>query len=76
MSSLHEDTKPRVLREAEDVDEAVLASIPDCLEWFQERRTLPTEDFIDRLSDTYGYHADPPWELDNYDSPAARKIGS
>jgi hypothetical protein len=66
-----ETRQTRTLREEEDVTEEVLAAIPDALEWFEDRRSLPTEEFIDRFSDTYGY---PEWELDNYDSPAARKV--
>ena len=67
----HATVNPRVLVEADDVTDEVLAQIPDCLEWYSDRRTVPAEDFIDKFSDTYGY---PEWELDNYDSPAARKI--
>lgn len=66
----------RLLEEAGDVDEEILAAIENCLDWFPEGEPMPTEEFIDRLCKTYGSPSfdKPGFDLDQYDNPAARKI--
>jgi hypothetical protein len=66
-----------VLETAEQADELVSDDdIQDTLEgWFGERRTVPEEDFIDRLVKDHGSaYAATPFEIENYDSPAARRL--
>jgi hypothetical protein len=59
---------------ADQVDDAMIEDVLSCLDFFWDQKGLGTEEFIDKLSDTYGLGSTPPWELDSYDSPAARKI--
>lgn len=71
-----EATSWRVLREAEDVTPDVEALVRECVDWFEDEPTMGTQEFIDRLCKTYGgagYSPDD-FDLDNYDSPAARRI--
>lgn len=71
--SLLEPEAIRPIREADEVTDEMLALVGDCLDgWFDDDEPLSTEDFVDRFSDTY--LVDFNVELDNYDSPAARKI--
>jgi hypothetical protein len=60
----------RALVTAEDVTEGVLACVRDCVDWFDDSPTMPTEEFIDRLCVSYGSDFD----LESYDNEAARKI--
>jgi len=60
-----------ILREAEDVTKAILESVRECVEWFDDEPTMVTEDFIDRLCDSYGGDD---FDIENYDNPAVRKI--
>jgi hypothetical protein len=61
----------RNLVSIEDADEFVTdLMLDETLDWFEDDRGVPTEEFIDRLCTTY---ADA-WDIDNYDSPAARRI--
>lgn len=58
---------------AEDVTDEMLSDVADCLDgWFDIDEPLAVEEFVDRFSDTYLVPRGV--ELDNYDSPAARKI--
>lgn len=61
----------RILREADDEQ-----AIEETLDWFPEGEPMPTEEFIDRLCKDNGGNGDGPddWDIDSYDSPAARKI--
>ena len=58
-------------------EEAFLDRIADCVDgWFGERKTIPTEDFLDRFiraNQGDGYGPDD-WDLDRYDSPVAKAI--
>ena len=66
-----------LLEEAEEADSLVTDDdIQDTLEgWFGDRRTVPEEDFIDRLvKDHGGSYARTPFEIENYDSPASRRL--
>jgi hypothetical protein len=64
-----------VLQTAEQADEYVTDQyIEETLGWFEDKRGVPTEDFIDRLCDEQGAYADQPYDLDNYDNDAARRI--
>ena len=67
---MRERPQLRVLHEAADVDDEVLASVVDCLDFFDDRRLLPVEEFIDCLCNTY---ADG-WDIESYDCPAVGKI--
>lgn len=58
-----------ILFAADDVTNEILASVEDCVDWFEEG-PMPTEEFIDRLCQSYGDG----WDIEAYDSPAVRKI--
>lgn len=65
----------REIRSAADVDEAMLADAGEVFDgWWANESRIDWEAFIDRLSDHYGAHAQPPYEFLDYDSPAVRKI--
>lgn len=59
-----------VLVSAEDVTPEIEAAIIETLGWFEDEARLSTQEFIDRLCDTY---ADT-WDIESYDNPAVRKI--
>jgi hypothetical protein len=59
----------RLLITAADITPEIERSIEDCLDWF-EGEPLRTEEFIDRLCDSYGTDFD----IESYDNGAARKI--
>lgn len=63
----------RLLVEASDVTAEVEKDIEDCVEWYDGSPTMPLQDFIDRLCNTYGGED---YDLENYDNPAARRIMS
>jgi hypothetical protein len=67
-----------VLETAEQADKLVSdETIQDALEgWFGDRRTVPEEEFIDCISDRYGTPnlGETGFEIQQYDSPAARRI--
>jgi hypothetical protein len=72
-----EGTTYLYLETAEQADELVSDDdIQDTLEsWFGERRTVPEEDFIDRLvKDHGGARSSMPFEIESYDSPASRRL--
>lgn len=58
------------LHRAEDVTEEMLASVDDCLDFFEGER-LSTVEFIDRFATIY---LPKRWDIEEYDSPASRKI--
>lgn len=60
----------RILETEADVTDDILASVDECVDWFDDERTMPTEEFIDRLCDSYGAG----WDIESYDNPAVRKI--
>lgn len=66
----------KLLVEEEDVTDEILEHALDCLDWFQDRKGLSTQDFIDRLAQSYGGSGYDPdnWDIDSYDNPAVRKI--
>lgn len=64
-------TDRRILIEADDVTPDILAHVEDCLGFFEGERGLNTEEFIDRLCNTYGGDD---FDIENYDNPAVRKI--
>lgn len=51
-------------------------AVEDTLDWFTDRRGVPSQEFIDRfVRDHGGSGYDPSdWDLDSYDSPVARAI--
>lgn len=61
----------RVLETEADVTDAILALVDECVDWFDNEPTMPTEAFIDRLCATYGAIT---WDIESYDNPAVRKI--
>jgi hypothetical protein len=62
----------RPLDDAADVTEQMLEDVADCLDgWFPDDEPLPAEDFIDKFTEDY---LNPEWEINQYDSPAARKL--
>jgi len=66
-----------VMETAEQADEMISDDdIQDTLEgWFGDRRTVPEEEFIDRLvKDHGGSYSKTPFEIEEYDSPAARRL--
>lgn len=65
------DTAPRILFEASDVTPEIESAIEDCLDWFTDQARLNTEEFIDRLCDSYGGDT---WDIENYHTPAVRRI--
>lgn len=58
-----------ILTEADQIDDAIVAAIEDCLDWF-EGEPLRTQEFIDRLCQSY---ADG-WDIESYDNAATRLI--
>lgn len=66
----------RVLVTEEDVTPEIEAFVEETVDWFDDERTMPTEEFIDRLCKTYGGdgRGEADFDLDQYDNPAARKI--
>jgi hypothetical protein len=61
----------KLLQTADDVTPEIEKCIEECLDWFDNEARLSTEDFIDRLCNTYGGED---FDLDSYDNEAARKI--
>jgi hypothetical protein len=47
--------------------------IVSALGWFEEKKGVPAQDFIDKLAKHGGY-ADTPWDIDSYDNEAARRL--
>lgn len=70
------DRSWRVLREAEDVTPEIEEFVRQTVDWFDDEPTMGTQEFIDRLCKTYGGSGESvdDFDLDNYDSPAARRI--
>jgi len=68
-----DDAAIRIIAAADEVTPEMLAQVEDCLEWFDLEEPLPTEDFVDRLCNTYLIR-DFGVELGDYDSPATRKF--
>jgi hypothetical protein len=60
----------RVLEIEADVTPDILASVEECVDWFDDERTMPTEAFVDRLCSAYSNG----WDIESYDNPAVRKI--
>ena len=61
----------------EQADELVSDdNITDTLEgWFGDRRTVPEEDFIDRIVRDHGSeYATTPFEIERYDNPASKRL--
>jgi hypothetical protein len=59
-----------VLETEADVTADILAAVEECVDWFDEERSMPVEAFIDRLCDAYGAG----WDIESYDNAAVRKI--
>jgi hypothetical protein len=59
-----------VLAAAEDVTPEIIALIPDCVDWFDDEATMPTEAFIDRFANSYACS----WDIESYDNEAVRLI--
>lgn len=60
-----------ILVTEDDVTPEIEKHIESAVEWFNDERSMPTEDFIDRLCKTYGGSE---YDLESYDNDAARKI--
>lgn len=60
----------KILKTEADVGPDVLASVDEAVDWFADERAMPTEEFIDRLCKSYGTD----WDIEDYDTPAVRKI--
>lgn len=61
----------KVLLTAKDVTPEIERCIESAVEWFDDESTMPAEDFIDRLCNSYGGDD---FDLESYDNEAARKI--
>jgi len=66
----------RILETEDDVTPEMEKEIEECLDYFHDRRTLPTEEFIDTFCKGWGGSGYSPtdWDLDSYINPAAKKI--
>ena len=66
----------KILKSADDVTPEIEQHVVSCVEWFEDSPTMGVTEFIDRLCKTYGGsgYDDGDYDLDSYDSPAARKI--
>lgn len=60
----------KVLETEDDVTPTILASVEDCVDWFDDEPTMPLEEFLDRLCGTYANG----WDIESLDNPAVRKI--
>lgn len=70
------ERKWRILHDADDVTPEIEAHIRDCVDWFDGEPTMGQQEFIDRLCKSYGGSGEnqDDFDLDSYDSPAARRI--
>ena len=77
---MNDETRYKILVEADDVTAEVEADVIACVDWFDSSPTMGVEEFIDQLCKTYGAQRDigadewVGWDITNYDCPAARKI--
>jgi len=73
---MNEERSWKILQEADDVTPQIEADLESCVDWFVDEPTMGTQEFIDRLCQTYGGSGwrEGDYDLDRYDSPAARKI--
>jgi hypothetical protein len=60
----------KILESEADVTDDILTSVDECVDWFDDEPSMPTEEFIDRLCTTYAVG----WDIESYDNPAVRKI--
>jgi hypothetical protein len=68
---------PKILYAAEDVGASVLRDAENVFDgWYANAGSIDWDEFVDRLADSYGPFADPPYDIECYDSPAVRKIKS
>jgi hypothetical protein len=63
------DANLRLLVDAADVDDPILRSVEDCVEWFLDG-PLNEDDFIDRLCKSYAGG----WDIEQLNTPAVRTI--
>lgn len=70
----------RLLQTAEEVDEFISdEELNSALDWFDDERSMPTDDFLDRLFPRYSTLVDnegKTLDLDQLDNPAAKRIMS
>lgn len=67
------DRTPRLITAAQDVNAHILVLVANCVEdWFPDDRPMPTDEFIDRLCEHYGFPEG--WDIEKLDTPAVRKI--
>ena len=66
----------RIVKNAEDLPAGIDAMIAETVEWFLDDSRLNTEDFIDRLCQSFGGdgYGENDWDITELDSPAVRKI--
>jgi hypothetical protein len=63
-----------VLKTKEEADEHVTdEDISDALDWFADKRGVPTEDFMDRLCGNR-YDGRPGIEVEDFGDPAAKRL--
>jgi len=60
----------KILETADDVTDAILKDVEDCVEWFDDE-PMGTEAFIDRLCKSCSGGE---YDIESYDNPAVRKI--
>lgn len=65
--------KVKIIRQAQDVTDHMLVEAVTVSEWWGEDERIDWEQFIDKLADV-GLHEDPPWDFEEYDNAAIRKI--
>jgi hypothetical protein len=70
----------RLLQTAEEVDALISdEDLNSAIDWFDDQRTMPTDEFLDRLVPRYGGLTDEQGnelDLDQMDNDAARRIMS
>jgi len=73
-------TEYRMLQTADEVDEIITdAMLDEALDWFDDERSVPTDEYLDRLFPRHGAIVDAEGrevDLDSLDNPAARRIMS
>jgi hypothetical protein len=74
------ETEYRQLKTADEVDRYISDDdLNSAIDWFDDRRGMPTDEFLDRLFPRYGSlkdEAGAELDLTDMDNPAARRIMS
>jgi len=65
----------RVIRASSDVTPEILNDAEEVYSgWFADELRIDWDEFIDRLGDKFGPYGNPPYDFEEYDNPAVRKI--